>query len=159
MLIAGDRWSNWSGSVVCKPKKILSPQDDVEVAAALRCACGCVRVAGNGMATAPLCETDGLMLGMAAFDGLLGFDFEKSVATIGAGTPLWDVAGLIHRAGFALNVMGDNDRGTLGGQIAVGTHGSGWGVRSMSADVAGFTLVLTSGEVLHCSPTENADVF
>lgn len=159
MLIAGDRWSNWSGNVVCKPKKLLAPVDDVEVAAALRCACGCVRVAGSGMSSAPLCDTDGLMLDMAAFDGLYGFDFDSSVATIGAGTPLWDIAGLIHREGFALNTMGDSDRGTLGGQIAVGAHGSGWGVGSMSADVASFTLVLTSGEVLDCSADENPDVF
>lgn len=159
MIIGGDRWSNWSGSVVCRPKKLLSPKDEVEVAAALRCACSDVRVAGSGMSSSPLCATDGLMLDMAAFGGLYGFDGDRSVATIGAGTPLWDIAGLIHREGFALNNMGDSDRGTLGGQIAVGAHGSGWKLRSMSADVDSFTLVLTSGEVLYCSATENAEIF
>ncbi|MGB8602200.1 MAG: D-arabinono-1,4-lactone oxidase [Rhizomicrobium sp.] len=159
MIIGCDRWSNWSGSVVCKPKKLLSPRDEVEVAAALRCACSDVRVAGSGMSSSPLCETNGLMLDLTAFDGLYGFDFDTSVATIGAGTPLWDIASLLHREGYALNNMGDSDRGTLGGQIAVGAHGSGWNLRSLSADVDSFTLVLTSGEVLHCSATENSEIF
>lgn len=159
MYISGDRWSNWSGSVVCKPKQILVPKDEVELAAALRCAKGEVRVAGTGMSSSPLCETDGLMIDMSTFDGLDGFDFDGPTATIGGGTPLWDIAGLVHPAGYALSNMGDNDRGTLGGAIAAGTHGSGWNLPSLSADVESFTLVLTSGEVIYCSREENADIF
>lgn len=159
MYISGDRWSNWSGSVVCKPKRILTPQDEVELAAAVRCADGGVRVAGTGMSSSPLCETDGLMVDMSGFSGLNGFDFDAPTATMGAGVPMWDVAGLIHREGFALSNMGDNDRGTLGGAVSAGTHGSGWNLPSLSADVDSFTLVLTSGEVVHCSREENADIF
>jgi FAD-linked oxidoreductase len=159
MIIGGDRWSNWSGGIVCKPKTMIRPRDEVELAAALRCAPNTVRLTGNGLSFSPLCETAGTLASMSAFDGLTGFDPDKSIATIGSGTPLWEIASLLHPEGYGLLNMGDNDRETLGGAVAVGTHGSGWNLGSMSADVAGFILVTARGEVLCCSAGENAEIF
>jgi FAD-linked oxidoreductase len=61
--------------------------------------------------------------------------------------------------GFALKTMGDIDRQTLGGAVGTGTHGTGVTLGSFSAEVASFRLVLTNGEVIHCSPDENAEIF
>ena len=36
MKIVGGKWSNWSGGVICKPRKIVTPKDEVELAAAVR---------------------------------------------------------------------------------------------------------------------------
>lgn len=159
MIIGGDRWANWSQNVICKPKRMATPRDDVELAAALRCANGCVRVAGQGMSYPPLCECDGVMVGMSAFSGLTGFDSARMVATIGAGTPLWEIASLLHQEGFALSNMGDTDRGTLGGATAVGMHGSGWTLPCLSGDIDSFTLVTTDGDVLRADAQENPDLF
>lgn len=159
MLIGGDRWSNWAGNVVCKPKKLLSPKDEVELAGILRCAPGGVRLAGGGMSYAPLCETDGALLDLSAFNGLLGFDGEAQVATIGAGTPLWEIASLLHRAGYGLNNMGDTDRASLGGAVASGMHGSGGNLKCLSGDIDRFTLVTTDGDVVYADARENAEIF
>ena len=40
MKIVGGRWSNWSGSVSCRPDAIVAPRDEVELAAAVRKADG-----------------------------------------------------------------------------------------------------------------------
>lgn len=159
MIIGSTKWSNWSGSAICKPEKILIPKDEVDLAATIRGATGKVRAVGGGMSCAPVCVSDGLLLGTGAFDGLTGFDFDRSIATIGAGTPMWDVAGLLHHQGYALKSMPDNDRGTLGGAVAIGAHSSGHNVGTMAADVAGFTLVLATGEVIPCDETHNPEIF
>jgi FAD-linked oxidoreductase len=159
MKIVGGKWSNWSGGVVCKPREIVAPHDEVDLAAAVRKADGPVRTPGTGHSFTPLNETNGTIVDLAAFNGLKGFDPHAETATFGAATPLWEVGPLIYPLGFGLKNMGDIDRQTLGGVVGTGTHGTGPTLKSFSAEVAGFRLLLASGEVLHCSKDENAEIF
>ena len=159
MKIVGGKWSNWSGGVTCKPKAVIAPKNEVDLAAAVRTSEGPVRTPGTGHSFTPLNETNGTLIDLAAFSGLHGFDAEKSVVTLGAATPLWEIGSLIHPLGLALKNMGDIDRQTLGGVVGTGTHGTGPTLKSFSAEVAGFRLLLASGEVVHCSADENADIF
>ena len=159
MKIVGGRWSNWSGSVSCRPDAIVAPRDEVELAAAVRKADGVVRVPGTGLSFTPLNATSGTLIDLKAFNGVLGLDPERVVATFGAATPLWEIGPLLYQMGYGLKNMADIDRQTLAGAVATGTHGSGITLGSLSADVAGFRLVLASGEVIDCSANENAEIF
>ena len=159
MKIVGGKWSNWSGGVTCKPRHIIAPKDEVELAAAVRTSEGPVRTPGTGHSFTPLNETAGTLIDLKAFTGIKGVDPEKQTVTLGAATPLWEIGPLIHPLGYALKNMGDIDRQTLAGVVGTGTHGTGPTLKSFSAEVAGFRLLLASGEVIHCSPDENADVF
>ena len=159
MKIVGGRWANWSGGVVCKPKEIVAPKDEVALAAAVRQGRGPVRVPGTGHSFTPLNATDGTLIDVSAFRGLKSFDPERNIATFGAATRLWEVGPQLHTLGRALLNMGDIDRQTLGGVVGTGTHGTGVALGSFSSQVAGFRLLLASGEILHCSPTENETTF
>ncbi len=159
MKIVGGKWSNWSGSVSFRPRAIAAPQDEVDLAATVRKAEGRVRFAGNGHSFSPLNQTEGTLVDLSAFVGLKGFDPERETAAIAGATPLWGLGSLLHPLGYALKNMGDVDRQTLGGAVATGTHGTGRSLGSISADVASFRLLLGTGEVLHCGPDENADVY
>lgn len=159
MKTVGGKWSNWSGGVVCKPRRIASPKDEVELAATIRQAEGPVRTPGSGHSFTPVNETGGTLIDLAAFSGLKSLDETKQTATLGAATPLWRVGPLLHARGFGLKNMGDIDRQTLGGVVGTGTHGTGRTLKNFSGEVAGFRLVLASGEVINCSASENADVF
>jgi FAD-linked oxidoreductase len=159
MKIVGGKWSNWSGTVSCRPRTIVAPKDEVELAAAVRKADGGVRVPGAGYSFTPLNVTDGTLIDLSAFTGLKGCDPGRQVATIAAATPLWGIGSLLHPMGFALKTMSDIDRQTLGGAVGTGTHGTGITLGSFSADVASFRLVLANGVVIHCAPDENAEVF
>lgn len=159
MKIVAGRWSNWSGGVVCKPRQIVAPKDEVELAAAVRQAPGPVRVPGTGHSFTPLNATDGTIVDLAAFTGVRGLDPGRETATIAAGTPIWDIGPALHSLGFGLKNQGDIDRQTLGGVVSTGTHGTGATLGSFSADVAGFRLMLATGEVIDCTPTENAEIF
>ncbi len=161
MKIVGGKWSNWSGGVVCKPKAIVAPKDEVDLAAAVRTGTAPVRVPGTGHSFTPLNATDGTIIDPSApaFSGLKGFDLDKQVATFGAATHLWEIGPLVHPLGLALKNMGDIDRQTLAGVVGTGTHGTGATLGSLSAEVAGFRLLLASGEIIHCAPDENAEIF
>lgn len=159
MKTVGGRWSNWSGGVTCKPRKVVSPKDEVELAAAIRQADGPVRTPGTGHSFTPLNASDGTLIDLAAFTGLKAADAERQTATLSAATPLWQAGPLLYARGLGLKNMGDIDRQTLGGVVGTGTHGTGRTLKSFSAEVAGFRLVLASGEVIACSASVNPDVF
>src|SRR5215831_1461421 len=159
MKIVGGKWSNWSGGVVCKPRAFVAPKDELELAAAVRTGQAPVRVPGSGHSFTPLNATDGTIIDLKAFTGLKGFDHDRQVATFGAATHLWEIGPLIHPLGLALKNMGDIDRQTLAGVVGTGTHGTGPTMGSFSSEVAGFRLLLASGEIIHCGPDENAEVF
>src|SRR5579862_4119004 len=159
MKIVAGKWSNWSGGVACKPARILAPKDEVELAAAIRQAEGPVRVPGSGHSFTPLIASDDTIIDLAAFSGLRGLDAERQIATIGAATPIWDIGPQLCSLGFGFRNQGDIDRQTLGGVVSTGTHGTGETLGSFSADVAGFRLMLATGEIIDCTPTENADIY
>src|SRR5436190_9909029 len=140
MKIVGGKWSNWSGGVVCKPKRVVAPKDALEIAAAIRTSPDTVRAPGTGHSFTPVAATDGTLIDMNQFNGLNGFDPDRMIATVGAGTPLWRVGPLLHQIGVGLKNMGDIDRQTLGGVVGTGTHGTGQALRSFSGECAGFTL-------------------
>lgn len=159
MKIVGGKWSNWSGSVSFRPRHIAEPRDEVDLAAAIRKAEGHVRFPGAGHSFAPLNHTDGTLVDLSAFVGLKGFDPERETATIAGATPLWGIGSLLHPLGYALKNMADVDRQTLGGAVATATHGTGRTLGCLSADVASFRLLLGTGEIIHCSPDENPDIY
>ena len=159
MKIVGGKWSNWSGGVVCKPRQIVAPRDEVELAAAIRQSDGPIRAPGTGHSFTPVNETNGTLVDLAAFTGLKSINAEQETATLGAATPLWRVGPLLHAQGFGLKNMGDIDRQTLGGVVGTGTHGTGRTLKSFSAEVGGFRLLLANGELINCCPTENAEIF
>jgi len=159
MKIVGGTWSNWSGGVTCKPKEFVTPRDAVELAVTIRKCPAPVRVPGTGHSFTPLNATSGTLIDLKEFDGLLGLDEARAIATFGGATPIWEVGPQLHAKGYALKNMGDIDRQTLGGVVGTGTHGTGATLGSFSAEVAGFRLMLADGSLITCSPSENAEVF
>ena len=99
MRIVGGKWSNWSGGVVCKPKEIVAPKDEVALAAAVRQGKAPVRVPGTGHSFTPLNATDGTLIDLSAFSRLKKFVAEPNVSTFGAATRLWEIGPLLHPLG------------------------------------------------------------
>ena len=159
MGIAGRKWSNWSGGVVCTPREIIAPKDELSLAAAVRQGTAPVRVPGTGHSFTPLNATDGTLIDLSAFRGLKKLDPDTNIATLGAATKLWAIGPLLHPHGRALKNMGDIDRQTLAGVVGTGTHGTGVTLGSLSSEVAGFRLLTANGEILQCTPAENAEIF
>jgi len=159
MNIRGGKWYNWSGGVSCKPKAILAPKNEVDLAAAVRSAEGPMRAPGSGHSFTPISASDGVLIDLSAFRGLKRVDAAASEATFAGATPLWAVGPALYQHGLGLKNMGDIDRQTLAGVVNTGTHGTGATLKNFSAEVAGFRLILANGQVLNCSRNENAGLF
>ena len=157
--MAQHTWANWSGWVRCAPKKITSPQSEEELSRIVRRASGPVRVAGSGHSFTPLVETDGTIITMDGLSGVELCNLEQREVNIWGGSTLSSLGLPLKDFDLALANQGDIDRQTITGAIGTGTHGTGRALGSLSTQLAAFRLVTASGDVLQCSPDENADVF
>ncbi|HLI07970.1 MAG TPA: D-arabinono-1,4-lactone oxidase [Ktedonobacteraceae bacterium] len=156
------RWHNWSGSVACRPQQIAQPTSIEGLVQIIR-ACSKdnqhVRVVGSGHSFTPLVQTDDVLLSLHHMRGIEEIDTERGTVTVLAGTPLKMLGEVLHTHGLAQENLGGIDAQTIAGAISTGTHGTGRRSGTLSAQVAGLTLVTASGEVLECSEDHNRDLF
>ena len=101
--------------------------------------------------------------GVISFERLnrfIAFDPETGVLECEAGVTLAEILESFLPRGFFLPVTPGTRFVTLGGAIAHDVHGKNHHkVGSFSNFVPGFRLQTTGGEILECSPEDNADVF
>lgn len=160
--MAARRWRNWTGNVRCAPAEIVRPRTEDEVAAAVRAAAAIgrnVRVAGSGHSYAEIVSTGGTLLSLERMRGVESVDAERSEATIWAGSRLRTLGGPLWKSGLAMENLGDTHAQALAGAVSTATHGSGIELGSLSSQVTGLTLVTASGEVVHCSPEREPELF
>ncbi len=119
------RWTNWSGFVAGSPQQILTPDSLDGVVEAVKSAPGPLRVIGAGHSFTPLARTDGTMLSLEKFEGLVSHDEAAAVARVRAGTRLGSLMLLLQEVGQGLPNMGDIDKQAIGGALGTATHGSG----------------------------------
>ena len=152
-------WRNWSGAQSCMPKAWLFPKDLAELKQALKTAPGIIRPVGSGHSFSALVPTDGTLVSMGFFSGLLGHDRQTLEAEFAAATLMSQVGPALQVVGQALPNMADIDYQTLAGAIATSTHGTGLGYGSYSTQVSGLQLVTAQGEVLDCSAERDRELF
>ncbi len=152
-------WQNWSGYQHGVPAERVAPGSLDELVELMRKAPAPVRPVGAGHSFSPLVPTDGTLLSLLKFDGLLAHDARALTATFGAGTRLGDVGEPLAAAGQALYNMPDIDQQSLAGAMATATHGTGRTLGALHSYLTALTLVTPRGEVLECSRERNAEVF
>jgi FAD-linked oxidoreductase len=153
------RWRNWSGYQHCLPQQRLAPESLEQLVDLLRTAKGPLRPVGAGHSFTPLVPTDGTIVSLRNFLGVLGHDPEALTATVGAGTKLGLLAPQLDALGQALANMPDVDEQSLGGALGTGTHGTGEKLGALHSYVEALKLVTPQGEVLDCSRTRNPQAF
>jgi FAD/FMN-containing dehydrogenase len=146
-------WSNWAGNVECRPAHIAEPRDLDELKR-LVAGSDAVRVAGSGHSFTPIVATDGLLLSLNNFAGIVRIDRAGLQVEIGAGARIADIGAELQAAGLALANQGDVDVQRIAGAISTGTHGTGRKLGSISTMVAGLKLVTAGGEVVEVSGSD-----
>lgn len=91
--------------------------------------------------------TDGTMLRIEALDRILDADPASGLVKVEAGIRLRDLNDRLDELGLALENMGDIDTQTIAGAISTATHGTGAGLRNISAQVEAVELVLGDGSL------------
>ncbi len=152
-------WQNWSGYQSCVPEARIAPGSIDELAEALKSAKGPVRPVGAGHSFTPLVPTDGTIVSLRNFDGLLSHDAAAMTATFGAGTKLGSIGEPLNAIGQALQNMPDIDEQSLAGAISTATHGTGQTLGGLHSYLTNMKLVTPRGDVMTLSRAENPQVF
>lgn len=148
---SADEFINWSGSVRFIPRSQVWPATEEAVCVYVRDAAARsrkIRVAGSGHSSSPLVQTPDILMSMRDHRGLIDYDLESSRATVGAGTVLHDLGGILHGVGLGMQNLGDVDTQTIAGVIGTGTHGSGRKLQNISATLVGARVITGRGEVV-----------
>ncbi len=146
----GSTWQNWAGDQTCVPAEIVRPRDVEELREAVASAAAAgrtVSVPGSGHSFTEAAMTDGSMIRIDALAGMVDADPASGLVKVGAGTVLADLNRALARLGLAMENLGDIDRQTIAGAISTATHGTGAGLRNISAQVEAIELVLGDGSV------------
>jgi L-gulonolactone oxidase len=153
-------WSNWAREQRCDPVAIERPRNRAELIAAVERAATDgreVRAAGSGHSFTDIALTDGVMLRLEALDRVLDADPGSGLIKLEAGIVLGQMNRRLDEHGRALANLGDIDRQTLGGSISTGTHGTGIGFQSVSAQVHAIELVTADGRVVELTDESDPD--
>jgi len=152
-------WTNWSGWVRSQPQNSFKPKSEAEIVAAVRDGAGPVRVVGSGHSFTALGETNGTLISLDDFQGVVAASAKDLTATVRAGSKIHSLGRPLFDAGVGLKNQGDIDRQAIAGAVGTGTHGTGPALGSLSAEVKAFRLVTADGQVLECSQASNTDVW
>ncbi len=152
-------WQNWSGWVASRPVEFHRPENEAELAELMADCEEPIRVAGSGHSFTPICESNGALFSLENMSGLIAVERDAARARVKAGSTIRDLGPLLHKAGLGLLNQGDIDRQAIAGAVGTGTHGTGKELKSISAAVTGFRLVVPGGDVLECSADKNSEVF
>src|SRR5579885_3258171 len=156
------RWHNWSGSVRAAPRTIVkqgSSNGLVHMIEQFGREGRQVRVVGSGHSFTPLAQTGDVLMSLDNLQGVEQVDTEHGRVTVLGGTKLKYLGDVLFAHGLAQENLGDINVQSIAGAISTGTHGTGVRFGSLATQVEGLTLVTASGELLECSPEQNADIF
>ena len=101
---------------------------------------------------------DGWLLDMQPLRGV-EVDSAHQVMRVGAGATWRDVIPVLNAAGFAPTVMQSNHDFTVGGSLSVNCHGWHTNSEPIAGTVRSLRLLTADGDVVACSPQENAELF
>jgi FAD/FMN-containing dehydrogenase len=94
------------------------------------------------------------------YDCFLSFDSKKGTISVQAGVLLGEILEVIVPEGWFLPVTPGTKYVTVGGAIASDVHGKNHHLEnSFCRYVAEFTMMLPSGDVVHCSRSDNEELF
>jgi FAD-linked oxidoreductase len=154
-------WRNWAGDQRCRPAAIEAPSSRAALVATVQRAAEAgrgVRVSGAGHSFTEAALTDGVMLRLDRLDRVLDVDRQSGRVRAEGGITLRALNDALERHGLAMENLGDIDRQTLAGAISTGTHGTGAGLRNISAQVDGIELVAADGTMRELTAAGEPDL-
>ena len=154
----GQGWSNWSGSVLSRPRAVLRPHDERELGEWIKEARS-VRATGAGHSFMPLCQSDDLIISLEDMVGELSVAPDRQTVRAPGGWSLKRLTAALWEEGLALANQGDVDPQSLAGSLATGTHGTGRDHSSLATFARGFRLVMADGEPRWCDAKTDPDLF
>ncbi len=99
-----------------------------------------------------------IVLDMLPFNRM-SLDEKARLLTVGAGARWSDIIPFLDHRGFAVSIMQSNNDFTVGGSLSVNCHGWQNNSPPIASSVESFRLLTSSGNIIRCSRSENAELF
>jgi alditol oxidase len=135
---------NWAGNVTFRAERVHHPASVAELSAIVAGARR-IRALGTGHSFSRVADTAGDLVSLDRLPSTVGIDPAARTVTLAAGISYAELAGRLHRAGFALASLASLPHISVAGSVATGTHGSGDTRRCLSAAVRGLRLMGPDG--------------
>ena len=155
-------WKNWAGNQQSKPFRIELPASESEVVEIIRQAVmnkQRVKVVGSGHSFTGIAVPDEVMIDLTRLNKVCSVDHSGGLITVQAGIVLSDLNAQLEKHQLSMPNLGDVTYQTLAGALSTSTHGTGLQRTGLAAQIRAFKMVTAAGEVLVCSPLENAEIF
>ena len=81
-----------------------------------------VRVLGSGHSWSPIATTDGMLISLYHYHGLVSHDLVKKQVTVRGGTTIAEINALLDEQGWSLSNLPSVSDQTIAGAIATGLH-------------------------------------
>jgi FAD/FMN-containing dehydrogenase len=158
---AGSRSVTGWGRLPAERQRVLVPTDPAELAASVRLTSGSGLAVGAGRSYGDVgTNGGGTLWDSRELDRFESFDSDTGILRCEPGVLLRDIQQAFAHRGWMLAVTPGTALITVGGAIANDVHGKNHHARgTFGCHVLELTLLRTDGEVLTCSPAENADWF
>lgn len=101
---------------------------------------------------------DGVVLDMRRFNQLR-LDKEHKILNAQTGATWKQVQLFLDSNGLAVKAMQSINIFTVGGTLSVNAHGIAHHPGQIAPTVRAFRILLSNGKIMHCSPTENVELF
>jgi FAD-linked oxidoreductase len=147
----GPTWRNFGRNQASVPAAWERPTTEDELVDVVRRAGetgATVKAVGAGHSYSAIACTDGHLVDLSGYGGVLAADPATGLVTVEAGITLRRLNDELHARGLALPVLGDIDYQSIAGATATGTHGPGIRHRTISDAVVGMRLVTGDGTVV-----------
>ncbi|SHL14003.1 FAD-linked oxidoreductase [Pseudonocardia thermophila] len=155
-------WRNWAGAQRTDPVRAVVARGAGEVADAVQAAARDglrVKAIGSGHSFSAIGVADGVAVVVSGDPRDARIDSATGLVTVPAGITLRRLNRLLWEHGLALPNLGDIQEQTIAGALATGTHGTGAAEQCIAAQVRALDIVLADGSLVHCSPTEEPELF
>lgn len=155
-------WTNWSGYQSCRPVAIEAPSTQSELAEVVKVAASMgqtVKVVGAGHSFTDIACTDGRLVRLDHYRGVVDVDRETGRVTAEAGITIAELNDRLAASGLAMPNLGDIAYQTIAGAISTATHGTGATLGNIATQVVGLELIAGDGSVIRCSADEEPEVF
>lgn len=154
---------NWSATQSCLPKRVLRPEDQEEVAAALEKHATDgkkkLRIMGSGLSPNGLAFSDETLLTLENMRRVISVDQKKLQVTVQAGILVGELLEELAEHGLTLQNLASINSQQIGGFTQAGAHGTGSSLPPVEEQVVAMTVVTPGLGTVELSASKSPEWF
>ncbi len=151
--VRGGRFRNWARQFVYRPTNFVQPRTEEEIVNLVKSS-NKIRLFGSGHSFNAGVVTDGTLISLDKYSGLIWKDLEKKQIAVKGGTRVRDVVKILLENGLAFKALPSHDAQSIAGILSTDVHGTGrdWGF--VSETVVSLKIIDGRGDIHECLPTD-----